>query len=107
MRQPLTRFWHHGYLSFGKVYSSNYFCSVGMLFGFDAATPPTPNRYIEWLKIKKNESSADSKEQIAYLPSVGWKIKTDSTLNFWHLFYNNEWYKHKEGTLLMSAILKK
>jgi hypothetical protein len=62
---------------------------------------------IEWLKIKKNESSADSKEQIAYLPSVGWKIKTDSTLNFWHLFYNNEWYKHKEGTLLMSAILKK
>jgi hypothetical protein len=24
--------------------SSNYFCSVGMLFGFDAATPPTPNR---------------------------------------------------------------
>jgi hypothetical protein len=44
MRQPLTRFWHHGYLSFGKVYSSNYFCSVEMLFGFDAATPPTPNR---------------------------------------------------------------
>jgi hypothetical protein len=28
---------------FGKVYSSNYFCSDGKLFGFDAATPPTPN----------------------------------------------------------------
>ncbi len=61
---------------------------------------------IEWLKIKKNESSADSKEQIAYLPSVGWKTKTDSTLNFWYLFHNNKWYNKKEGTLLMSAILK-
>ena len=85
-----------------------YFVSCSYLTKYGIVVP-TKDFFIaiEWLKIKKNESSADSKEETAYLPSVGWKIKTDSTLNFWHLFYNNEWYKHKEGTLLMSAILKK
>jgi hypothetical protein len=62
------------------MYCSNYFCSVGKLFGFDAATPPTPNRYKHTLQkffsdYQSATSSTPTKGQLVAFQwtKVNWK----------------------------------
>lgn len=63
---------------------------------------------VEWLLIPENEVKDTSKNSgsIKYLPIIGRTQRTNKTLEYWELNYQNKWNPYTQSTLLMQAIIK-
>lgn len=63
---------------------------------------------VEWLKIPSNQvkDTLGYSGSTKYLPIIGWTPRTNKTLEYWELGYQNKWYPYLQKTLLIQAIVK-